>query len=105
MKRALLALLMAPMVAQAQNNGFWTGNELLSRMQDEAIVARGVALGYVSGVADTLDGSAYCSPQITAGQARDVVKLFLERNPGYRHYSAAVLVGAALKEQWPCQRR
>lgn len=84
---------------------FWDGNKLYERM----LGAQGdqlIAIGYVMGVADTLRGVTICPPPtVTAGQANDVVRSFLERYPQNRHLSADVVAGNALTLAWPCARR
>ena len=42
---------------------------------------------------------------ITAGQAQDVVKRYLENNPEKRHFSADSLVINAVAQVWPCANR
>lgn len=103
MKRMwMTAALLAAGPAMAE---FWDGNKLYERMtgtQGDQIMA----LGYVMGVADTLRGVTVCpSPLVTAGQANDVVKVFLDRNPQHRHLSADAITGVALAAVWPCARR
>jgi hypothetical protein len=102
MKQLIVGLLFVPCIASAE---FMDGNGLLSRMNDSETVPRMVALGYVQGVADVFARVKICAPQnVTAGQARDVVKQYLEINPDRRHYSADSLVLNALAQVWPCAR-
>lgn len=80
---------------------FYTGNELLDRMQDPA--RAGIAMGYVAGVSDMGSGEYHCAPgDVTLGQIRDMVKQYLINNPRNRHMSAAVLVSIPLIDTWPC---
>jgi hypothetical protein len=103
MKKLIVGLLFVPCMASAE---FLDGNGLLSRMNDSETVPRMVALGYVQGVADVYARVKVCAPQnVTAGQARDVVKQYLEINPERRHYSADSLVVNALAQVWPCANR
>ncbi len=100
MKKLIVGLLFVPCMASAE---FLDGNGLLSRMNDSESIPRMVALGYVQGVADVYARVKVCAPQnVTAGQARDVVKQYLELNPERRHYSADSLVVNALAQVWPC---
>lgn len=101
MKRfALLMLLCGSAHAE-----FWTGNQLLSKMQDASAGERMFALGYVSGVSDALTGVVTCPPlSVTVGQVNDMVRALLEANPGDRHKSADIFVRAAMQSQWPCKR-
>ena len=100
MRKVIASLLFIPSIGCAE---FLDGNGLLSRMNDSETVPRMVALGYVQGVADVYARVKVCAPQnVTAGQARDVVKQYLEINPDRRHYSADSLVLNALSQTWPC---
>ncbi len=100
MRKVIASLLFIPSIGCAE---FLDGNGLLSRMNDSETVPRMVALGYVQGVADVYARVKICAPQnVTAGQARDVVKQYLELNPERRHYSADSLVVNALAQVWPC---
>jgi hypothetical protein len=102
MKRllVLLALVGSPVRAE-----FYTGNELLQRMQSDSVIEKSVALGFVAGVTDTMEGILICSPDYaTTGQARDVVFRHLLLNPQSRHKTAAALAVEALRAVWPCRR-
>ena len=102
MKKTLLAILLASAgVAQAE---FLDGNKLLSMMRTPGETT--IAIGYITGAADALNGSLVCLPSgTTAGQARDVVRNFLESAPQHRSSSADLIVGAALVEHWPCKKK
>lgn len=86
---------------------FFDGNSLLAKMNSASLADEMVALGYVMGVADAHREVTYCkSPEtVTSGQMRDIVKIYLERYPQTRHYTADVLVGRALGIVWPCAKR
>jgi hypothetical protein len=102
MKRAFVLLMLCGS-AQAE---FWTGNQLLAKMQDSSAGERMFALGYVSGVADALTGTITCPPlTVSVGQVNDMVRALLEANPGDRHKSADVFVFTAMKAQWPCKQQ
>lgn len=102
MKKLLIALLMIPAVAYAD---FWSGNLLHQRLQSSESSDRILALGYIMGISDAYDGSAHCSGQsVTAGQTRDVVKLYLEQNPAIRDLNASVIVMVALGQAFPCPK-
>jgi hypothetical protein len=99
--RIAVALLLVCSTAQAE---FFTGNDLLAKMDAESVVERSVALGYVVGVSDMGDGVIHCPPNhITTGQVRDMVRSYLVRNPSERHLSADILVNKILKATWPCK--
>jgi len=83
---------------------FYTGNELLAKLDADSVVERAIGLGYVIGVSDMGDGIVHCPPNhVTAGQVRDMVRGYLVRNPAERHLSADVLVNKILKATWPCK--
>ena len=85
---------------------FYSGNELLQRMQGDSVVEKMVALGFVAGVSDAWDGVMFCPPDtVTTGQARDIALKFLIINPAKRHKPGAELVVEALMEAWPCARK
>ncbi|CAB4134774.1 hypothetical protein UFOVP274_60 [uncultured Caudovirales phage] len=100
--KKLAICLMFPVIAHAE---FWTGNQLLAKMQDPSAGERMFALGYVSGVSDALTGVVTCPPlSVTVGQVNDMVRSLLEANPGDRHKSADIFVRAAMQAQWPCKK-
>ena len=100
MKKLLIGLVM---VASAAHAEFYSGNELLSRMQSSEQVDRMLAMGYIAGVVDSFNGIIMCAPPtITLGQTLDIVKLSMITKPQNRHYSADSLIVLALKEVWPC---
>ena len=95
----LLAL--ALLCASTANAAFFDGNALHRQMQDD----RTLAIGFVMGVHDALDGEAVCSPvNVTSGQVTDIVAAFLVRRPEARHEKASVLVAAVLVTTWPCAK-
>jgi hypothetical protein len=102
MKKIILILLCMPVMAYAD---FFTGNALLSRMNSHESMETSLALGYVMGVSDAYQDTTHCSgPQVTAGQTRDVVKLYLQRNPSVRDMAAEILIMVALAEAFPCPK-
>src|SRR5690606_24161423 len=53
--------------------------------------------GYVTGVADTLDGFSFCIPdQVTRGQNADIVTKFLSEHPEDRHRDGHAITAKAL---------
>ena len=71
----------------------------------------GDCLGYTSGVSDVMTGGnivdglrACIGTNVSRGQAKDVVKRWLENHPQYRHLPARSLVAAALAEAFPCKK-
>ena len=101
MRSAVLALCFVAAGAHAE---FKDGNKLLSEMNGSQFQQMS-ALGYVVGVADALDGVTVCSPNsVTAGQIHDMVKQFLENNPGLRHFTGDAIVNRVLSKAWPCKK-
>jgi Rap1a immunity proteins len=70
----------------------------------------GRCMGEVVGIADILtmsDGRAFsaCPPiEATPGQILNVVVTTLKQNPAELHENFAILVIAALRTAWPCQK-
>ena len=58
----------------------------------------------MEGISDALnmDGSVCTPANVTVGQVVDVIVNYLQANPKYRHISASLLAGAALREAFPC---
>jgi len=84
-----------------------TGNHLLRDLRDATGTGFGptYALGYIVGAADAYGGSALCIPgTVTKGQINDVVRQFLEQEPGIRDMPADVLVLIALSNHWACPK-
>ncbi|MFG6572302.1 Rap1a/Tai family immunity protein [Sulfitobacter sp. 1A13353] len=104
---AFLTMMAAPATAQS----FMTGNKLLDNCDS---INPSYCGGYIVGVFDaalpvieegnTVYGFTFCAPQeVLAGQIRDVVVQWLQRNPSKRHYAAPSLVMVSLSEAYPCQ--
>ena len=99
-----LALFVGLAAQLALGNHFYTGNDLAERLQ------RGdsIGLGYVIGVADTLQmaqtpGKHICvSTEATAGQMKKVVMNYLDAHPERLDQPAAVLISSALIGGFHC---
>ena len=80
MKKLLIAALLIPAIANA---GFISGNTLLEKMNSSQDADKAFALGYVIGAFDAFDDITHCnSPtSVTASQARDIIKKYIENNP------------------------
>ena len=104
MKTALaLALVLLAGTAEAQ---FRSGNKLLAELHSDSIVDRMFAVGYVTGVADSMDQSLYCLQNgMTIGQVSDTIQVALERTPQIRNEPADVLIVAILSKHYPCKGR
>lgn len=101
LKITLMAILLGATSAQAE---FKDGNKLLSQMQGTHSEQM-VAMGYITGVADTLHGVVACPPtNVTAGQLNDMVLKYLENFPQTRSFSGDVIVQRVLVTVWPCKK-
>ena len=96
----------AVLVCGSAHAQFYSGNEILRRMQSDSVVDKMIALGFVAGVSDAWEHIMFCPPEgSTTGQTRDIALRYLLLNPSQRHKPAAELVADALMEVWPCARR
>ena len=88
-----------------------SGDDLWAACTGSGSEELGNCSGYVAGVADTLAmmytlgmTKVACTPmKTTVSQLVDVVVNELRSRPEVRQYSAASIVGAALKRAFPCQ--
>ena len=103
MKKLIAIAALTCGTAQAE---FFTGNELLSKINSEGVVDRMIGLGYVMGVHDAGSGVTHCQPDtVTAGQVRDMVKNHLEASASLRHLPADAHVRYILTAAWPCKKK
>lgn len=94
MPKLLAALLLA--LATTAHAEFVTGNNLLASLKKADAAERAAAIGYIVGVADTLEGSVSCLPKsVTVPQVVDLVVQWLEHNPRLRHNSGDREIGRA----------
>lgn len=99
---AFAVLLGSVFTAQAQVQ-FFTGNDLLDRMDSSNNFRSGIATGYVLGVMDTMTGITICPPSgVTIGQVNDIIQKYLRDNPQHRHLAADVIVETVMKTRFPC---
>ena len=92
---------MVPMLAHAE---FYTGNELLNKIQDQSHGQNMMALGFVAGAFDVGFGIIHCTPNtVNLGQIRDMFKNELLASPEKRHLSAESILNQMLKNKWPCR--
>lgn len=100
---ATLALCIA-LAGGAANAQFYSGNKLLSMLRGDTLdYVNG--LGYVLGVADAINGVAYCPPKgVTAGQLVEMVRGYLEATPQIRHFTAESIVTNVLRNAMPCKQ-
>ena len=103
--RSGLALAAMVMATTAQAGTFWDGNKLYSKLNGSS-TDQMHGLGYIMGVADTMDTINICSPlNVTAGQMNDIVRQYLDAYPTLRHNAADIIVTRALSRVWPCDRK
>lgn len=89
---------------------YWRGSKLLQHLEEET---RGVpsfdvavALGYVTGVVDTLDGIVVCSPPtVKLRQTTQVVYNYLKSHPEMESQPAHRAIAEALGDAWPCAKK
>lgn len=99
-----LAIGLACLTVGVASAEFLSGNDLLADMKADGYARKGMALGYVTGVADALMRVVYCPPRdITAGQVHDMVRQHLDSTPSVRHQAADNIIGSFLKATWPCR--
>ena len=58
----------------------------------------GLCVGYIVGVADTLEDTTCLTKGVSSRQVYDVVKQYLESHPEERHYPASAIVSDAIKK-------
>lgn len=116
-KRRLVVLVFTALsaISTLAKADFMSGNDLHSGLQTTNAVDKAYALGYVIGIADFEDyknktqgnskrSSCFFVPDTASGtQVTDVVKNWLDKHPGRRHYAASSVVAAALRETFPCK--
>jgi hypothetical protein len=101
MKKLILS---AALLAGSAHAEFMNGNDLLDKLTGTS-TDQVLGLGYILGVFDASRGTYICPPgQITAGQTRDIVKGYLERNPQHRQNTGDLLTTIALATVWPCKK-
>jgi hypothetical protein len=102
-KKFIASVLMLPAMASAE---FFSGNDILSKLDSAEVLDRIHAMGFVQGVFDVYTGVTFCPPAgVTAGQARDIARGFLFHNPSVRHKTAESLINDSFKQVWPCAQR
>lgn len=103
MKKLIFAAALICTGAQAE---FWTGNDLLAKINSNELADRTAAIGYIMGVFDSSHSVSHCPPQnVTAGQVRDMVVKSLNDGVAARHMSADGFVVYTLKNTWPCAKK
>jgi hypothetical protein len=97
-------LILAAFVTSAHAE-FVDGNRLLADLKSPDAFERGIAMGYILGIADRGRSVTNCMPaNVTAGQLQDMVRQHLESFPSGRHYTGDVIVSFVLGQAWPCKK-
>ena len=103
MRKILTAALLVCGSAHAQ---FFTGNDLLTRLNADNSIDRTLAIGFIMGVYDSSLLLEHCPPSnVTAGQVRDMVAKDLYNGAAARHLPAAAFVAYTLSAAWPCAKK
>ena len=103
MRKILTAALLVCGSAHAQ---FFTGNDLLTRLNADNSIDRTLAMGFIMGVYDSSLLLEHCPPSnVTAGQVRDMVAKDLYNGAAARHLPAAAFVAYTLSAAWPCAKK
>lgn len=88
------------------NAAFYSGNDIMRNMTSENSSERMLALGYVAGIYDALEGTAFCpNGKVTLGQLKDIVLKKLQNFPESRHMTADNFVYVSLSEAFPCKNK
>lgn len=108
---ALIVLMTVAAYPQAAKADHKSGEVLLSFCDAEFVSTQQLCMLYIEGVLDgyeahihsTAKEMPWCIPGVlTVGQVADVVVRGLKKRPEILHYSAGILVSAALIEAFPC---
>ena len=105
------ALLLGLCTSFPATANFLDGNELRERCAADTPDAVNTCMGYLAGVADAEDAgpswrgqeSLFCVPRgVSGGQLRRVVLDHLTSHPEEEDLNAAIVVGNAFLERFPC---
>lgn len=82
--------------------GFFTGGDLLTNLTGSK-EDRALAVFYILGAHDTVDGKLACTPDgINAAAIVDVVQSFLAAVPEAGNQPAGAIIALVLRRVWPC---
>lgn len=108
--KSLLVILVALVTGSPASAAYFKdGNWLHSNCQRnlgsrESTQCQSYIIGVIDG-SDAVNNALYCWPEnATVGQARDIVKKWLEENPALRTMPGGDIVVSALKEAFPTKR-
>jgi hypothetical protein len=105
MKKIYLSLsfLVVFLPAPSMAGGFTSGNQLLALCKDTfGSFNNGACLGYVSGVADSIDSNICLTPGVTVSQLDSITKKYMNEHPEKLHYSASSIIREVLIKTFPC---
>jgi hypothetical protein len=110
MRKALAGALLLLVTSGAQAN-FLDGYELRARCESRRIDFINTCLGYLTGIADSDDAAPswrlaqkmFCIPRgVTASELRSALIHHVSEHPEEEDLNAAILVGNAFIETYPC---
>lgn len=102
--KKLLAI--AALLCGSAHAQFFTGNDLLARVNSDLAFDRGLGMGFIIGVYDATLTIEHCPPpNVTAGQVRDMVSKSLNSGAAARHLPAEAFVVYTLGNAWPCPKK
>lgn len=110
MRKVLLSALLLTVSGIAQAN-FLDGYELRARCESRRVDFMNTCLGYLTGIADGDDAapswrlakSLFCIPRgVTAVRLRSTLLEYLQAHPEEEDLNAAILVGNAFIDAYPC---
>ena len=111
MRKALVGALLLLVTGGAQAN-FLDGYELRARCESHRIDFINTCLGYLTGIADSDDASPswrlaksmFCIPRgVTSSELRATLLHYLREHPEEEDLNAAILVGNAFIDTYPCE--
>lgn len=93
-------------VAAPASAEFFTGNQLLTKLESKNPNDNNLAWGYIAGAFDTAINATHCTPaNVSLRQAVDMVQQLLISSPEHRHQSADRFVISALRAAFPCKKK
>jgi len=99
-------LLTAALLCSGAQAQFFTGNDLLARINSDVAFDRGLGMGFIIGVYDATLTIEHCPPaNVTAGQVKDMVAKSLNSGAAARHLPAEAFVVYTLGNAWPCPKK